>query len=91
MVVIADALTNFQAYVLEIELQRRAREDKRSILFKKYDQKRRDKEGFYGAPQSRCPDEKNHAVYMAWWERELSVAARPNVAETGDEQNSMVE
>src|SRR5262245_48514495 len=73
LVVIADGLTNAQAAMLEMELQQRIWSDKRTVLYRKYDAKRRDKRGFYGAPQRhhRMTD-RNHVVYMAWWERARS-------------------
>jgi hypothetical protein len=67
LVVLADALTFFQADHLERTLQDRIWSDGRSILFKKYDPARRDKKGFYGAPIPKA-DNKSHAVYLAWWE-----------------------
>jgi hypothetical protein len=79
IVVIADRLTNFQAYALEMTLQQRAWSNERSILFKKYDPTRRRKGGWYGAPQSIANKNDNHSIYMAWWERDPHSAYKSDV------------
>jgi hypothetical protein len=90
LIVIAEGLPWHQAYHLEMELQRRAWQDERRTLFKKYDPSRREKKGFYGAPNHYMSEKKRtaltHLVYMAW--RELPLGSPHPSNESGGEHTN---
>jgi len=69
LVILADKLTQEEALDLEAALQTAAWSNRRSILFRKYRQNRRDKRRQYrsSGPLSTSPDDHVHSVYMAWW------------------------
>jgi hypothetical protein len=69
LVIIADRLSRKDALDLEHYLQRAVREDRRSVMYRKYHAPRRSKPTYrsYGGGDT-DPNALVHSVYMAWWE-----------------------
>lgn len=69
MVVLEDRMTRSDALFLEGTLQYAIKADKRYLMYRKYEESRRDKRHYPSAGQATAdPNAKVHSVYMAWSE-----------------------
>ncbi|MGN6307303.1 MAG: hypothetical protein ACTHNH_21000 [Mesorhizobium sp.] len=69
LVVLADKMTRADAHNLEEYLQTAIKNDRRHVLYRKYNADRRDGRYFRSAGQATSdPASKSHSVYLAFWE-----------------------